>query len=390
MIRLLVRKFIKNSENTSDPDVREGYGTLASVVGVALNILLFCAKYIAGVITGSIAITADAFNNLSDASSSLITMFGFKLAGKKPHSDHPFGHGRWEYIVGLIVSMLIIHMGLDLLTESISKIIHPEETEFSILSASILVISILVKIYMNRYNTYLSKKIDSVAIAATATDSLSDACATAMVLISMLITHFWGLKVDGIAGGIVALMILWAGFNAAKDTISPLLGAAPDPELVKKITEMVLTSEGVTGMHDLVIHDYGVGRRMISLHAEVPADGDIIKIHDMIDLVERRLSDELRCHAVIHMDPIATDDSLTNSTKIRILTALRAEMGEDITIHDFRMVTGPTHTNVIFDAVIHPDSAKSAAAVKKRIEGIVSAMDGSYNAVVTIDFSYLG
>lgn len=389
MIEILAKRFIKNRENTSDPAVREAYGSLASFVGIALNVLLFAAKYIAGVISGSIAISADAFNNLSDAGSSLITLFGFKLAGQKPHSDHPFGHGRWEYIAGLIVSLVIIMMGFDLFRESVGKIFHPEATVLSPLSAGILIASILVKLYMCRMNRRLGKRINSVAILATSTDSLSDSAATAVVLISMLVTYFTGARVDGYAGALVALMIIWAGINAAKDTISPLLGTPPDSELVSRITDIVRSCELVTGMHDLVVHDYGAGRRMISLHAEVPADGDIMTTHDAIDLIERRLARELSCHAVIHMDPIATDDALIFSTRQSILSAIQRELDKDVTIHDFRMVPGPTHTNVIFDALLPAGSTLNSAEARTRIVEIVSRLNPAFNAVVTIDFSYV-
>ena len=390
MIKLLVKLFIKDSENVKDPDVREKYGTLAGVMGIVLNAVLFAAKYFAGIIAGSVAITADAFNNLSDAGSSLITLFGFKLAGQKPHADHPFGHGRFEYIAGLVVSMLIILMGFTLAKDSVGKIIHPEEVAFSGLSVAILVASIAVKVYMSLYNRYLAKKIDSVAMQATATDSLSDAVSTAVVLVSMFVSHFTGYSIDGYAGALVALMILWAGISAAKDTISPLLGTAPDKEFVDRIYEMVRACPLITGVHDLVIHDYGAGRRMISLHAEVSATGDIMATHDAIDLIERQLCDELKCHAVIHMDPIVTDDWMINSTRDCILEALQEKLFDTVTIHDFRMVAGPTHTNVIFDAVLPFEAKMDETEAKRRIDAIVKELDPTYNTVVTIDTSFIG
>lgn len=389
MVKLLIRLFIKNSENVSDPDVREAYGTLSGILGIALNAMLFIAKYFAGVLAGSIAIIADAFNNLSDAGSSLITLFGFKLAGKKPHSDHPFGHGRYEYIAGLIVSMLIVMMGFTLAKDSLTKIFNPEPVEFSVVSATILCVSILVKLYMSMYNRALSRKIGSVAMKATATDSLSDAIATFVVLISMIVGHFTGLAIDGYTGALVAVMILWAGVCAARDTISPLLGAAPDKEFVNRVYSIVRSCPLVTGVHDLVIHDYGAGRRMISLHAEVPADGDIMATHDAIDLIERRLCQELSCHAVIHMDPLETNDDLVNATKQEIMAAIHKSMDMGITLHDFRMVSGPTHTNVIFDAVLPYDTGIEPENAKARICQIVKEVDPSYNAVVTIDTSFV-
>lgn len=390
MIKLLVKLFIKDSENVKDPDVREKYGTLAGIMGIIFNVILFAAKYFAGIIAGSVAITADAFNNLSDAGSSLITLFGFKLAGQKPHSDHPFGHGRFEYIAGLIVAMLIIHMGLDLVKDSFAQIMHPENVEFSALSAGILIASILVKLYMSVYNRFLAKKIDSVAMQATATDSLSDAVSTLVVLVSMIVGKYTGLAIDGYAGALVALMILWAGFCAARDTISPLLGNAPEKEFVDKIYSIVRACPLVTGVHDLVIHDYGAGRRMISLHAEVSASGDIMATHDAIDLIERQLCNELKCHAVIHMDPIVTDDWMINSTKDCIAAALCEKLHKDVTIHDFRMVAGPTHTNVIFDAVLPFEVKIDETEAKKRVDEIVKELDPNYNTVVTIDTSFIG
>lgn len=389
MVNFLIRRLIPHSDQTSDPAVREAYGTLAGCVGICLNVLLFIGKFVAGSIVGSIAVTADAFNNLSDAGSSLITLFGFRLAGKRPHSDHPFGHGRIEYVAGLIVSLLIILMGVTLARESLDKMLHPQDVTFSLLSAGILAASILVKLYMFSYNRALSKKLNSSTLKATATDSLSDAFATLAVLISMIISHLTGLRIDGYAGILVALMILWGGFCAARDTISPLLGTAPDPEFVKKIQSIVRSCPVVTGMHDLVIHDYGAGRRMISLHAEVPANGDILATHDAIDLVERRLHDELNCHAVIHMDPVETDNAAVNAVRQRVLEALHAQMDSAVSIHDFRMVTGPTHTNLIFDLLLPMDSPLTEEAAKKQAEAIVSALDPHYNAILTIDKGYV-
>lgn len=389
MVNFLIKHLIPHSDQTGDPAVREAYGTLAGCVGICLNVLLFVGKFVAGSIVGSIAVTADAFNNLSDAGSSLITLFGFRLAGKRPHSDHPFGHGRIEYVAGLIVSLLIILMGVTLARESLDKMLHPQNVTFSLLSAGILAASILVKLYMFSYNRALSKKLNSSTLKATATDSLSDAFATLAVLISMIISHLTGLRIDGYAGILVALMILWGGFGAARDTISPLLGTAPDPEFVKKIQSIVRSCPVVTGMHDLVIHDYGAGRRMISLHAEVPANGDILATHDAIDLVERRLHDELNCHAVIHMDPVETDNAAVNAVRQRVLEALHAQMDSAVSIHDFRMVTGPTHTNLIFDLLLPMDSPLTEEAAKKQAEAIVSALDPHYNAILTIDKGYV-
>ena len=385
MISILSRIFIKNHTETSDPGVRRAYGVLCGAVGIFLNVLLFAAKYLAGTLTGSIAIVADAFNNLSDAGSSIITLLGFKLAAKKPDRDHPYGHGRFECIAGLVVSFVILMMGFDLAKTSVTKIIHPEAVDFSILSICILIGSILVKLYMALYNRAVGKRISSAAVLATATDSLSDVCATTMVLAATLIARFTGVNIDGWAGAIVSLVILWAGYNAAKDTIDPLLGQAPDPEFVQRIADIVNRYPEVVGIHDLAVHDYGAGRVMISLHAEVPSSGDIMALHDVIDTIERDLQDELNCSAVIHMDPISTDDQLITSTRELLKKRIHEAISPDISIHDFRMVPGPTHTNVIFDAVVPYEFAMSDAQVQEKISSLVRAIEGDYFAVVTID-----
>lgn len=303
MITILSRLFIPNRENTSDPKVRRSYGMLSSILGICLNIILFLGKYIAGVQCGSIAIMSDAFNNLSDAGSSIITLIGFQFAGMKPDANHPFGHGRIEYISGFIVSMAIILMGFELGKSSIEKILHPEEIDTSLLSIFILLASIGIKLYMNFYNRRIGRKIDSAAMRATATDSLSDAIATSFVLLAILVMRFTGVNVDGWCGVAVACFILFAGYSAARETLSPLLGNPPDPELVQKIHQIVMSHPEIVGMHDLIVHDYGPGRIMVSLHGEVQGDGDIFALHDKIDLIERELSEKLGCEATIHMDP---------------------------------------------------------------------------------------
>lgn len=385
MIHLLSCIFIKDYQDSASPQVRHAYGVLCGAVGILLNVLLFAAKYLAGVISGSIAVTADAFNNLSDAASSVVTLLGFKFASRKPDRDHPFGHGRYECIAGLIVSFVILLMGFDLAKTSAEKILSPAPVSFSWLSAGILLGSILVKLYMSAYNRSIGRRISSPAILAAAADSLSDVCATAAVLAANLISHFTGLNIDGWAGTLVSLIILWAGFNAAKDTIDPLLGNRPDPELVEKIHAIVDEYPDVVGMHDLLIHDYGAGRRMISLHAEVPANGDIMALHDVIDTIERRLQQELLCSATIHMDPISTDDDLIAATRALVEQRIHAELGEEISIHDFRIVRGVTHTNVIFDAVIPFGYSMSDADVKQRLVQLVQEIEGDYFAVITID-----
>ena len=290
MITFLSKFFIKEKEDKGK--IRQEYGILCGMVGIFLNILLFCGKFFAGTISHSIAVTADAFNNLSDAGSSAVTLIGFKLAGAKPDSEHPFGHGRIEYVSGLIVAAAILLMAYELIRDSIIKIIHPEETEFSVMVVVILIISILVKLYMYLYNSGVAKKIDSAAMKATATDSLSDTCATAVVLVAALIGHFTGIYVDGYCGALVGVFIMFAGIGAAKDTLNPLLGQPPEEEFVQKIDQIVMAHEEICGIHDLIVHDYGPGRQMVSLHAEVPAEGNILEIHDIIDNVENELKEK--------------------------------------------------------------------------------------------------
>lgn len=330
MITLLSRIFIKNHDQAEDQGVRRAYGMLCSIVGIGLNVLLFMGKYLAGVLSGSIAITADAFNNLSDAGSSFITLVGFRFSGMKPDADHPFGHGRFEYISGFGVSMVIMLMGFELLKTSIEKICTPEPVEAGVLPVVILCVSICVKLYMSYYNRKIGTRIDSEAMKATAMDSLSDSVATLAVLFSMIVAHFTGYNIDGWCGCIVACFVLYAGYSAARDTLNPLLGQPPSPEFVEEIKSLVLAHEEIIGIHDLVVHDYGPGRRMISLHGEVPGNSDIFQIHDVIDRIEKELNQKLGCEAVIHMDPIEVDNEKV--AEIRSILALKiAERLEGVT-----------------------------------------------------------
>ena len=387
MIQLLSRWLIPDRENVSSPTVRQAYGTLCGAAGIALNLLLFIGKFFAGQLSGSIAVTADAFNNLSDAGSSAVTLLGFRLAGKKPDTDHPFGHGRIEYISGLIVAGLILLMGVELARSSFDKILHPEEVTFSALALVIMAVSVCVKLYMWLYNRGIGRKIKSAAMEATAMDSLSDSIATSAVLLAMLIGKWTGLAVDGYVGLVVALFILFSAYKAAKETLSPLLGQAPDPELVQEIKDIALSNDTVQGVHDLVVHDYGPGRVMVSLHAEVPAHGDIMEMHDVIDNIEKELMEKLHCHAVIHMDPIVTDDASISSLRDQV-AQLVTRVDPALTIHDFRVVKGTTHDNLIFDAVLPFSSRKTPAQAAQEIRGLVRAMDGNYYAVVTVEHSY--
>ena len=389
MISCLARIFIKDDPNATPAQIRQGYGTLCGAVGIGLNILLFIGKAAAGFLSGSVAVVADAFNNLSDAGSSVVMLLGFRLGGQKPDEDHPFGHGRFEYLAGLVVSMLILLMGFELAKSSVDKILHPQPVDMGILSVCILLGSIAVKLYMFLYNRTYGKRFDSGAMLATAADSLSDCGATVVVLVATLVGQYTGLQIDGWCGVIVAVMIFWSGSKASKETLDPLLGTPPAPEYVERIRDLVMAHEVVIGIHDLVVHDYGPGRCMISLHAEVSSAGNVLEIHDAIDNIEKELREALGCEAVIHMDPVVTDDGITRETREKV-AALVYCIDDEISIHDFRMVTGPTHTNVIFDAVVPFGFRLKDEEVCRKIEMAVKTLDGNYCAVVKVEHSYAG
>lgn len=386
MITCLAKFWIRESD--SEEKKRRVYGTLGAVVGIFLNICLFTGKYLAGFLSGSIAIMADAFNNLSDAGSSFISLIGFVFSGKKPDLDHPFGHGRIEYLAGLGVSFLILLMGVELAKNSVQKILHPVSVQISTLSIAVLSASILVKLYMAYYNHAIGKKIRSATMAATATDSLSDAAATTVVLLAMLFLAVTGINIDGYCGILVAVFILAAGIGAAKETVSPLLGQAPDPEFVKEIKELVMQHEEVLGIHDMAVHDYGPGRVMVSLHAEVSGDGNIYELHDLIDRIERELKEKLHCETVIHMDPIDVGNEKTVEMKEETVKLVKA-IDERLTIHDFRMVTGTTHHNMIFDVVIPADFKLSQEELKDIIQKKVWEKWPDYYVVIDVDTAYV-
>lgn len=384
MIDFLARIFVKNRHNVGDSTVRTAYGSLCSFVGIGLNVLLFVFKLFSGVLSGSIAITADAVNNLSDAGSSLITLIGFKLSSHKPDPEHPFGHGRIEYISGLFVSVIIMLMGFELAKSSLEKIVNPHNTVFSAVVFVILTVSVCVKLYMYCYNNRIGKMINSASMRATATDCMSDAVATVVVIASMLVNHFLSINVDGWCGILVAVFIFMAGIRSAGETISPLLGQPPEAEFVKSIENIVMSYDDILGLHDLAVHNYGPGRVMISLHAEIPADGDLLKMHDTVDNVERDLQQKLGCVAVIHMDPIVTNDEATSKIKQKVLRAVRT-IDERIDIHDFRMVVGHTHTNVIFDITVPHDLKYTEDEIRKKAQSLVEICGDNLYAVITVD-----
>lgn len=384
MIALLSRLFIKDYKHYENPRVRADYGILCGIAGVFFNVILFTIKFLAGFLSHSIAITADAFNNLSDAGSSFITLFGFRLGSAAPDSDHPYGHGRIEYLAGFFVSTLILYMGFELITSSVNRIIHPEETTYTLLTFIVLIASILVKLYMYFFNTKYSAKIASPALRAAGIDSLSDVLSTFAILICSLLAHFLHIYLEGYFGVLVGLLILYAGFQALKDTISPLLGKAPTEELVNRIKDIVLSGENVLGIHDLMVHDYGPGRLFISLHAEVPANGDMLVFHDTIDQLERNLGQELNCIAVIHMDPICIDDEETNAYKHQIEAYLKS-LSDKLSVHDFRIVKGTTHTNLIFDVFSPYDCPIPDKELLTNVHQYIDTLEGDIRGVITLD-----
>ena len=387
MISLLVKLFYGEMDMSDEKAVRRAYGTACSGAGIGFNVLLFAGKLIAGMLSGSVAIVSDAFNNLSDAGSSIISLVGFKLSNKKSDPQHPFGHGRLEYISGLCVSFLIILMGVELGKASIEKIIEPAQVKFSLLTAAILAASILVKLYMALYNSRVGKRLNAVTMKAMAKDSLSDAVATSVVLMSMIVAKLADIAIDGYCGVVVAAFILFTGITAARDTISPLLGQKPDSEFIEEVMRIVNAHKEIIGTHDLVVHDYGPGRLMITLHAEVDADMDILVAHDAVDNIENELREKLGCSAVVHMDPIVTDDVEANATREEIKRVV-SNIDSRMTIHDFRMVPGPTHTNVIFDVAVPFDIDMDDDELRKILWARIRDVDSKLNAVIEIDKCY--
>ena len=388
MIKLLAGIFIENNKDYKDQKVRSAYGYLCGIVGIVINILLFGGKFIAGFLSGSVAVTADAFNNLSDAGSSVISLIGFRLASQKPDPHHPFGHGRFEYIASLIISMVIIMMGFELGKDSVIKIINPAEVEYSALTFWVLGISILAKFYMFIYNRSIGKKIDSSTLKATATDSISDTVSTLAVLVSAILTVKFGILIDGWVGLAVAGFIMFAGISSAKETIDSLLGTPPDEEFCKSVEDIVLSHDGMIGIHDMIVHNYGPGRVFISLHAEVPSDGNFVDIHDTIDNIEHDIMRETGCLATIHMDPVDVRDELTNQMKAKVGEII-SEIDEQIPFHDFRMVSGPTHTNVIFDIVIPYNYKYSDEEIVSIIADKIHETNERFFAVIDVDKDFV-
>ncbi|MBQ9963954.1 MAG: cation transporter [Clostridia bacterium] len=382
----LIRRFVADPDNVAAPAVRTAYGKLAGIVGVSANILLFLLKLLAGFLSGSVAIVADAFNNLSDAGSSVVTLVGFRLAGSPPDAEHPFGHGRVEYLSALTVAALIMLAGFELAGSALDKILHPAPSAFSWVTVAILAASILVKLWMALFNHQIGKHIRSNALLAAATDSRNDVICTSLVLIAALVNRFTALEIDGYIGIAVSLFVMWSGFSVLKETLSPLLGESPDPELVSEIRRIVLDNDGIVGIHDLIVHNYGPGRCIVSLHAEVPAHGDILHSHELVDAVERRLVEELNITACIHMDPVDTQDEQVR--ELRLLTeTIVTDLDPAFTLHDFRLVRGEQRINVIFDLVV-PFGCKSGD-LQQEIQRHLQTVDPRLFVVLTVEHSFV-
>lgn len=387
MIRLLCRLFIKDYQNTKDFKVRENYGKLAGIVGIISNAALCAGKMAAGYFSGSIAIIADSINNLTDASSSLITLIGFRLSALPEDKEHPYGHARFEYISGIVVAMLVVLAGVELIKSSVSKIFNPGSVDVSILVIVILALSVLVKIWLAFFNIRLGKKIDSMTLAAAGADSRNDVISTSAVLAGLLITKFTALQLDGYIGALVAIFIIISGAGLVKETVSPLLGEAPDPGLVKQIRDIALSYDKVTGIHDLIVHNYGPGKIFASIHIEVDGHDDLFESHDMIDNIEKQISGELHIEVTAHLDPIDTKDPL-----VKQMYAVAGETAETLpgvrSIHDLRVVPGATHTNIIFDAVIGPECKYSRDEIHRIFEEKIKGADRRYRVVINFDKAY--
>lgn len=387
MRKFLIKTFVKDYENVRSPKVRISYGKLAGVVGIITNTIICVMKIIIGFFSGSIAIIADGINNLADASSSIVTLLGFKMASKEEDAKHPYGHGRFEYLAALVVSAVIIIVGIQLLLSSIDKIRNPEPVEFSYIIVGILVVSILIKVWQALFNIKIGKTINSGALKATGTDSRNDVVATSAVLVSIFIGEFSGINVDGYMGVLVALFITYSGIQLVRETIDPLLGQPPSPELVKEIETRVESYQGVLGIHDLVIHDYGPGRVFASLHAEVDAKEDILISHDIIDNAEKEVSSDLNVELVIHMDPVKTDDPQIHEIR-EVLNREIKNFDYVEGLHDLRLVPGPTHTNVIFDLVLTPGNSDKEPELKKFFIKKLQEIDSNYYVYITFDIDF--
>lgn len=387
MMRFLVKHLIPNYEDIHDAKIRTKYGNLTSFVGILANLVLFLGKFLIGTLANSVSITADAVNNLSDAGSSMISLISFKLSNRPADEEHPFGHARYEYIASMIVGILILFLGIELVQNSLDKIIHPQTIAFSLLSIGILIASILVKFWMYAYNRYYGKQLNSSVMSATAADSLSDCMATAAVLASTCISPLIHFNLDGYMGVLVAIFIITAGIKIVKETLNSLLGASPSREEVMEIVDLIKSHEGVLGIHDLMIHDYGPNNRFASVHVEVSAKEDIFISHDMIDNIEREIHEKLQIQMVIHMDPIDVDDEETNTMR-ETMKKIVTSIDPSLSIHDFRMVKGNTHTNLIFDCLVPYQIKLTTNQIMDQINEQLNTLDQTYYVVVTFDHAF--
>ena len=385
MTNTLIRLFIRDADNTRDARVREQYGVLSGAVGIACNVFLFALKLVIGFLTGSISIAADAFNNLSDGLSCLISIVGFKVSGKAPDAKHPFGYGRTEYIAGLIVAFIIVLVGVEFLKTSFDRIIHPEPVAFSVVLLVILVVSMLVKLWMGAFNSKIGGRIESPVLMAAGQDSRNDVITTAVVVLGMVAGRFTTLPVDGYVGLLVALFIIWAGIGIVRDTVAPLLGEAADPEVARNIEEIVRESDYIVGVHDLIVHNYGAGRSLASLHAEVPSDSDFVAVHEVIDEAEKRVWQRTGVYLVIHMDPIDVNNEHVAALRAQVDGVLQ-EIDEKLSMHDFRVVDGARQINLIFDVVVpYSYGENDKRELLMQIYDRLKAIDVRYNPVVTLD-----
>ncbi len=388
MLEKIMRKFVSNPEQIDDPKVRGAYGTFSSCVGIACNVLLFLAKFAVGTLSHSVSILSDAFNNLSDAAGCMVTLFAYKLAAKPADKDHPFGHGRMEYLTSLMISVLIILVGYELFQESLDKLLHPQEVSIRTATFIVLIGSILVKLWMAQFNRTLGKKLSSQAMLATAKDSSNDVIATTAAGIGLIASYYTKLPIDGAMGLLVSLFIFKAGIEIIRDTLDDLLGRPASPEVVQSIKELVCCNERILGLHDLVIHNYGPGKVIGSCHAEINSKENLLSIHDLIDRIERNIEETLHIQMTIHMDPVETDDTETNRCKELLANALK-QIDSALSFHDFRMVPGETHTNLIFDIVIPFDTKKTPADIRQGLKEILSTEPINYELVITFDQSYV-
>lgn len=388
MTNILLKLFVKNYKDTKNSDVRMKYGILGSAVSIVMNVILSAFKYAVGSITASVAITADAINNLSDAASGIVTLFSFKMANRKPDKEHPFGHGRIEYVAALAVGFLVELMGYELIKSSIQKILNPDKVVFSYGAIIVLAFSILGKIWMGLFNKKLGKAINSPAMIAVASDSLSDTAATFISLLSLLLSKFTDLPLDGFMGIVVSFFILKSGFEILKESIAIILGAPPSKELVDELVEQITSYDGILGIHDLVIHSYGETRMFGTVHIEFAADSDLLEAHETADTIEKEIKEKFGIELVVHLDPLITNDVRINALKEMVGKELKS-IGNELTFHDFRVVDGPTRTNLIFDVVLPHEYNLSEVDIKTRLQSRIADIDSRYALVIMFDYDYV-